>query len=236
MLYSGPVAGLAEVDASVTRPFLFPDGSAGRTTAVLARRTTRVPPPAVPAGSRRLAGTARHQPPQPARTRRRLPARRADRGHRRLRLRQVHAGQPGPGRGGRRQAAPESRDAAQGPRGPGGRRRRVHRAAECRTGLRPRPAGPARQGGPETDRPHAAVQPRHVHRPLRRRPQGIRGHGRGQVRGASAPAASPSTLPAAAARPARARASSPSNCCSCPAATAPAPSAMARATTRKPSR
>ncbi|MCB5273918.1 UvrABC system protein A [Arthrobacter sp. SO5] len=27
VLYSGPVAGLAEVDASVTRPFLFPDGS-----------------------------------------------------------------------------------------------------------------------------------------------------------------------------------------------------------------
>ncbi|MDR6507184.1 excinuclease ABC subunit UvrA [Arthrobacter oryzae] len=28
ILYSGPVAGLADVDASVTRPFLFPDGSA----------------------------------------------------------------------------------------------------------------------------------------------------------------------------------------------------------------
>lgn len=28
VLYSGPVAGLAEVDASVTRPFLFPDGAA----------------------------------------------------------------------------------------------------------------------------------------------------------------------------------------------------------------
>ncbi len=28
VLYSGPVAGLADVDASVTRPFLFPDGSA----------------------------------------------------------------------------------------------------------------------------------------------------------------------------------------------------------------
>ena len=27
VLYSGPVAGLAEVDASVTRPFLFPNGS-----------------------------------------------------------------------------------------------------------------------------------------------------------------------------------------------------------------
>ena len=31
VLYSGPVAGLAEVDASVTRPFLFPDGPADGT-------------------------------------------------------------------------------------------------------------------------------------------------------------------------------------------------------------
>ncbi|WP_427008361.1 ABC transporter [Pseudarthrobacter sp. H2] len=30
VLYSGPVAGLAAVDASVTRPFLFPDGVAGK--------------------------------------------------------------------------------------------------------------------------------------------------------------------------------------------------------------
>lgn len=29
VLYSGPVAGLADVDASLTRPFLFPNGSAG---------------------------------------------------------------------------------------------------------------------------------------------------------------------------------------------------------------
>jgi excinuclease ABC subunit A len=30
VLYSGPVAGLAAVDASVTRPFLFPDGTGGK--------------------------------------------------------------------------------------------------------------------------------------------------------------------------------------------------------------
>ena len=30
ILYSGPVAGLADVDASVTRPFLFPDGNDGK--------------------------------------------------------------------------------------------------------------------------------------------------------------------------------------------------------------
>ena len=186
VLYSGPVAGLAEVDASVTRPFLFPDGSAGSDDGGARRqrgRRRRFRRQRYPPGSRRLAGTARHQPPQPARTRRRLPARRADRGHRRLRLRQVHPGQPGPGRGGRRQAAPGARRCGEGPRGPGGRRRRVHRAAQCRTGLRPGPAGPAGQGGPETDRPHAALQPRHLHRPLRRGPQGVRGHGRGQGAG-----------------------------------------------------
>ena len=42
VLYSGPVAGLAEVEASVTRPFLFPDGSpAGRRYAPAARARGR---------------------------------------------------------------------------------------------------------------------------------------------------------------------------------------------------
>ena len=54
VLYSGPVAGLADVEASVTRPFLFPNGagsaasnaSAGRTSP-LERRTTADPAPLV---------------------------------------------------------------------------------------------------------------------------------------------------------------------------------------------
>ena len=58
VLYSGPVAGLAEVDASVTRPFLFPDGSGavGRRSAHDSdgrrRRLRRQPAPAgkLPAG------------------------------------------------------------------------------------------------------------------------------------------------------------------------------------------
>jgi excinuclease ABC subunit A len=52
----------------------------------------------------------------------------------------------------------------------------------------------------------------------------------------SAPAASRSTSPADAAKPASARASSRSKCSSSPAPTAPAPPATARATTPKPSR
>ncbi len=38
---------------------------------------------------------------------------------------------------------------------------------------------PAGAGGPEADRPHAAVQPGHLHRTVRRRPQGVRRHRRG---------------------------------------------------------
>jgi excinuclease ABC subunit A len=55
VLYSGPVAGLAEVDASVTRPFLFPDGagqSAGFGPADGARREA--------AGWLELRGITRH--------------------------------------------------------------------------------------------------------------------------------------------------------------------------------
>ena len=52
-----------------------------------------------------------------------------------------------------------------------------------------------------------------------------------RARGATTPAASRSTSPRAAARPARAKASSASSCCSCRASTRPARPATARATT-----
>ena len=74
-------------------------------------------------------------------------------------------------------------------------------------------------GRPEADRPHPALQPGHLHRPLRRRTQGVRGHGRGDASAVTAWAGSPSTWRAGAARPARARASSASSCSSCPART-----------------
>ena len=62
VLYSGPVAGLAEVEASVTRPFLFPDGApTGSATAEAARRRCATAPRAGggPPEADGLAGTAR---------------------------------------------------------------------------------------------------------------------------------------------------------------------------------
>ncbi len=176
VLYSGPVAGLAGVDASVTRPYLFPDD---RDTATAAARRRRRFRGRGPPGGGRLAGAARHQPPQPAEPRRQLPARRPDRRHRRLRLGQVDPGQPGPRRGGQHLAASGGR--RRGGTGRGGRGLRGTRhPAERRPGVRAGADRPAGEGGPEADRPHPALQPRHLHRALRRRPQGIRRHGRGE--------------------------------------------------------
>ncbi len=64
VLYSGPVAGLAEVAESATRPFLFPgtspEGSAGR--------TPRTAPPAAPrARPRTVPGRAGRRPGRPGR-------------------------------------------------------------------------------------------------------------------------------------------------------------------------
>ena len=117
-------------------------------------------------------------------------------------------------------------------------RRRGRRAARStsrgRAGARVvRPAG---AGRPAADRPHAALQPGHLHRAVRRGAQAVRGDRRGPGARLRAPAGSPSTSPRAAARPARARASSRSSCCSCPAPTRRARPATARATTPRRSR
>ena len=89
------------------------------------------------------------------------------------------------------------------------------------------------QRRPIADRPHAAQQSRHLHRPLHADP---RADGRDATRPASAAtarAASPSTSRADAARPARATASSRSRCTSCPTCTCPARCATASATTAR---
>ena len=98
-------------------------------------------------------------------------------------------------------------------------RRRHHGRTSPATRRRAAPGA----GGPEADRPHPALQPGHLHRPVRPRPQAVRGHAGSAARAASTPGASPSTSPRAAARPAKARASSASSCCSCPASTRPCP-------------
>ena len=64
---------------------------------------------------------------------------------------------------------------------------RRRRKASCWSAARPKPTGghivegmeahpPPGAGGPEADRPHAALQPRDLHRPVRRRAQALRGH------------------------------------------------------------
>ena len=125
------------------------------------------------------------------------------------------------------------------PAGRGGRRRSWSGPPWPRSA-----AGSRRHGGhqapgagrPEADRPHAALEPRHLHRPVRPRPQAVRRDQGGARPAATTPGGSRSTSPRAAARPARAKASSWSSCSSCPASTPRARPATAPATTRRRSR
>ena len=92
----------------------------------------------------------------------------------------------------------------------------------------------ARQGdrhGPVADRPHAAVEPGHLHRGVRQHPQAVRLDQRGQGARLPARAGSASTSRAAAARRAPATARSRSRCTSCPTSTCRARCARAAATT-----
>ena len=108
-----------------------------------------------------------------------VPARRAHRGHRRLGLGQVDPGQPGAGRAVAAhlghappaEAPPTtraSRSAAS--------RTRTRRSRQGRRAGGDRPAG---AGRPEADRAHAALQPRDLHRPVRRGAQAVRRDARG---------------------------------------------------------
>ena len=184
VLYSGPVAGLAEVDASVTRPFLFPNG---RLKAQAQRTTTAALTP--PHGGSSSAGGGREAAGW-------LELRDISRHN----LRELDADFPlgvltavtGVSGSGKSTLVSQVLAEVVGARlhpdtgttsdaaAELGRRRRTRRAAQRWPRVRAGPAGPAGQGGPEAHRPDPALQPRHVHRPVRRRPQGIRGHGRGQ--------------------------------------------------------
>ena len=126
---------------------------------------------------------------QPRERRRRLPAGALHRGDRRQRLRQVHPGQRDPVQGAGQQAQ---------------RRQAGGRPAQDRPGPRAPGQGGARR--PEPHRPHAALQPGHVHRRVRQHPEALRRDHRGQGPRLPARAGSPSTSRAAAARPAQATA------------------------------
>ena len=83
---------------------------------------------------------------------------------------------------------------------------------------------------PVAHRPHAALQPRHLHQGLRRHPRALRRAARRHAARTSPPAASASTFPAAAATSAKATALSPSRCSSSPTSSSPAKSATPPAT------
>ena len=177
----------------------------------------------------RLDRSGGHHAQQPSRTRRAHSSRRAHGGHGGLGLRQIEPRRAGTG--GPRRCPSRSRRAAR-------RRGRWRRADAGHRDGRPhrrrhRCDPKARARGPETDRSHAALEPRDLHRALRPGQENVRRHEGREVTSITTPAVSRSTSRRAAARPAKAKASSPSSCCSCPACTRPAPRAAAPASTRR---
>ncbi len=189
VIYSGPVEGLREVKESRTRPL-----------------PVRRDPPAAPGAARAegLAPARGHHPEQPARPRRRLPARRAHDGDRRLGVGEVEPGEPGAGGAGA--AAPGARGgvAGGGGAGPGERAGGSDRRAD-RGGDGGDP--PAGGGGPEADRADAAVQPRDVYRAVRWGAEAVRFDQGRDGRGSTTRGGSRSTWPRGGARRARARGS-----------------------------
>ena len=109
VLYSGPPEGL--------------DSVRGVADARATCSATRPPPRRDAARADGLAAARGRHPEQPARPRRRLPARRVHHGHRRVGLGQVEPGEPGAGRAGRRAPRPRARRRGRGGRGAGARPR-----------------------------------------------------------------------------------------------------------------
>ena len=188
ILYSGRPAGLAEIELrDAPLPVRRADGGAADT-----------------AHAAGMAATERHHAQQPARPRRRLSAVRADHGDGCFWLGQVEPGQPGARRTGRRASRARGRQPGRRPRGS----RTLRTGARWRTHHRrhgAHPAAGARRS--ETDRPDAAVESRHLHRPFRSRPQTVRRDEGGEGAAVTTPADSRSTSPKGDARTAKAKAS-----------------------------
>ena len=219
---AGRWPGLADIEASITRRYLFAD---------------RAPAPRTAAHAVGTVAAARHLLSQPARRRRRHAVGRLHRRHRGVRLGQVDAGRARcsamwwsgiwAARSGQTESDTDAEDSdaeivdidhdasigvtADGRRGD-------------------RPAGRRR---PAADRADPALEAGHLHRDCSTRSGGSSPRRLRRAGAAGRQAGSRSTSPRGAAKPVRARASSRSNCCSCPALTPPARHATARATTRR---
>ena len=109
-------------------------------------------------GAFRVIGAAAAQPEG---DRRRLPGRQVHLRHRRLRLGQVHA---------------RERDRLQGAREPA--QPRAREAGRARVGRGDRGLRQGDRDRPEADRPHAALEPGHLHRPLHAHPRALLAHAR----------------------------------------------------------
>ena len=199
----GTLPELLQAEGSVTADYL--NGT----------RAVPVPPQRRKGSGKKLTVPQRHRQ-QPDRRHRRHPAWHLHLRHRRLRLGQVVL---------------HHRHALRRRRARAERRPRPRRQA--RQGHRPQPPRQGHRHRPVADRPHPALQPRHLHRRLHPDPRLVRRPARGAWRAATSPAASPSTSRAGGARRARAMACSRSRCTSSPTSTSPATSATAPATTAK---
>ena len=167
--------------------------------------------------------------PQPQRHRRRHSLARDGRDHRRLRLRQIHAGS--------RRHLPESlvkrmnRETPLSPEiaeewGTAPEKLTLHKVEKRRS------AHPGGAGRSIAHRPHAALESGDLHQGLRHHSRAFRLHAGGRPPRLHGRAIFPSTFPAAAAKPARATARLPSKCSSWPTSNWSATTAKARATSR----
>ena len=127
-----------------------------RSPASTSRAPRTIETPDAAADPERLHRDPRRQPAQPPRHRRPRPARGADVRHRRLRVGQVDARQRRPLQGRRQPPAPRPAAPRQPPRDP-----------------RPRAARQDHRRRPVPDRAHAALEPGHLHGPVRRDPRPV---------------------------------------------------------------
>ena len=160
ILYSGPPRGLRQVAASRHGDSICLTNQASQ------RRHSRAPADGCGCGVTRNNLRAVDV---------RIPARRAHGGHRRFRFGQIESGQPGAGRAGGRALGHRSEQTEE-------EADNLEAQPRLTLGGHGWPSGAGAyqapgHGRPEADRPHAPVEPRDIHRPVRPSPPAFRRHG-----------------------------------------------------------